>query len=136
MGVVREFVVSLEHRPGALASVTKVLADAHVNVLGVSVETPGHIGFARFLVLPSQAGQAEQALRAARCAFATGEALLLKLPNRPGALAQVSERLASAQVNIEGVYGFATGAHEGQVVIRADDLDAAQRALGAFSQAL
>jgi hypothetical protein len=130
MAIVHEFVVALEHRPGSLAAVTRSLAGAGVNLLGVSVETPGSRGFARFLVDPSQAHVAARALRGDNYSYATGEALALKLPNRPGALAEVSERLGRSGVNIEGVYGFASSANEGQVVIRADDLPAAARALG------
>jgi hypothetical protein len=125
----RQLTVFIENEPGALAEITEVLADEDVNIESIMVEGEHDFGFARIRAHPFQ--EAEQVLREAGFQIRTGEVLTLGLPNEPGALHGMLQRLAKAEINIENMYGTANGSTgEPEIVIQVDDADQAREVLG------
>src|SRR5215469_490088 len=93
----------IPNRPGAFATVARVLADAKVNILAVLGSTAGTEGSAQVVVDNFPA--AKKALFAAHFSFAVGTLDQVELPNKLGALAEFTARLAKRGVNIDAVYG-------------------------------
>jgi hypothetical protein len=111
-----------ENRPGAFAAVAGALADAGVNIDGVT-EVGGTVH-----LLVEEAARARQALEAAGHAVAAEqEVLVLSVPDMPGELARITRSLATAGVNLTFVY-LATNT---RIVLGVDDLATARQTLGA-----
>ena len=103
MAKVKQLTVSLENRPGTFAEVAKVLADAKVNILAVLGSTAGAQGSAQVVV--DDITKAKKALNAAQVSYAQGTLEQVELPNKSGALAEFTARLAKRGINIDAVYG-------------------------------
>jgi len=99
MAKVKQLTVALENRPGTLAHVAKVLADAKVNVLALLGSTAGAQGSAQVVV--DNVNKAKKALDGAGLSYTEGTLEQFELANRPGALAELAGRLAKKGVNIE-----------------------------------
>ena len=110
------FSQSCENRPGTLAHVAKVLADAKVNVLALLCSTAGAQGSAQLVV--DNVNKAKKALGDAGLSYTEGMLEQIELPNKPGALAQLAGRLAKKGINIDCVYAtMPKGAKKAVVVL-------------------
>jgi hypothetical protein len=103
MAKVKQLTVSLENQPGTFAAVAKVLADAKVNILAVLGSTAGAQGSAQVVV--DNITEAKKALSAAQVSYVVGTLEQVELPNKSGALAEFTARLAKRGINIDAVYG-------------------------------
>ena len=118
MAKVKQLTVSLENRPGTLAHMAKVLADAKVNVLAVLGSTAGAQGSAQVVV--DNVNNAKKALGAAGLSYTEGTLEQFELANKPGALAGLAGRLAKKGVNIDCAYAtMPKGAKKAVVVLAA-----------------
>jgi hypothetical protein len=116
MAKVKQLTVSLENRPGALAHVTRILADANVNILALLGSTAGTQGSVQVFV--DNVNKAKRALNAAGVSFGEGTLEQVELPNKAGALAQLTDKLAKKGVNIDSIYATAPkGAKKAVVVL-------------------
>jgi hypothetical protein len=68
-------------------------------------------------------------LRKARYTFIEGEALHVGVEDRPGALANLTGRLADAGVNITGVVVLSRHQGKAELAMTVDDVDAARRVI-------
>ncbi|MFQ5828806.1 MAG: ACT domain-containing protein [Candidatus Methylomirabilia bacterium] len=120
--------LTLQSKPGVLTKVCRTLADAGVNITALcAAETAGR-GKIRMLV--SDAARAKEALKAAKYRPAEEPALTLELEDRPGALAEVTEKLAKAKINIKCAYATTAGGGRETVVLSVPNADRAQAVLG------
>lgn len=103
MAKVKQLTVSLENQPGKFAAAAKVLADAKVNILAVLGSTAGAQGSAQVVV--DDITKAKKALSAAQLVCTEGTLEQVELPNKPGALAEFTARLAKKGMNFDAVYG-------------------------------
>ncbi|HVL86517.1 MAG TPA: ACT domain-containing protein [Candidatus Thermoplasmatota archaeon] len=110
----KEFVVSLQNRPGSLAEFCAGLARANVNITGMACVPGAEFGTFRFTVTPTSAPTAEAWLRTKNIPFVTRDVLTRSVPNTPGALATICRELFDSGVNIDSMYGFA-GERPGEV---------------------
>jgi len=99
MAKVKQLTVSLENRPGALAQMAQVLADAKVNVEALLVGTSTGPQ-----VVVDQIGKAKKALDKAGMSYTEGTLEQFELNNKPGALAEVAGKLAKKGMNIDSAY--------------------------------
>ncbi len=107
-------------RPGELAAVVQALSRAGVNIEGLT-EVEGVVH-----VLARDPNAARTALRSGGYTIeGEVEVLVLPLPDRPGELSMIMQRLADASVNVRFVY-LAT---ETRVVIGVDDITQARQVL-------
>jgi hypothetical protein len=108
-------------RPGELARVVETLSRSGVNIEGFA-EMDGVVH-----VLARDPTAARAALRAGGYTIEGEiEVLVLPMPDRPGELSMIMQRLADASVNLRFVY-LAT---DTRVVIGADDVTQAREVLG------
>jgi hypothetical protein len=117
----------LKSKPGVLASLTRALADAGVNITALS--TDGTAGRGQIRMLVNNPVKAKRALRKARYRFTEEPAFVVRLQNKPGALARVTARLAKARVNIKSSYATTTGRGSSAVVFTVGSVKKARKVL-------
>jgi hypothetical protein len=117
----RDLTARLEaDRPGELAKVVETLSRSGVNIEGLT-EVDGVVH-----VLARDPSAARSALRAGGYTIEGElEVLVLPMPDRPGELSMLMQRLAEAGVNLRFVY-LAT---ETRVVVGVDDISRARAAI-------
>ncbi len=95
------FMIEVDDKPGALATVTEAIAAKGVNVTGISGATCGEKG--RFAVVTDDNAKTTAALRDIQCTFEQKEITETTLRHEPGTLAKAARQLAKAGVNIEAI---------------------------------
>ncbi len=101
MAKTKQFTISLENRPGALAEVARTLGSAKVNILSLLGAAQGTSGTAELIV--EDARRARKALDDARITYKETAAEQYELPNKPGALADCLVKLAAKGVNLNSI---------------------------------
>lgn len=132
MQTAKQLSVSLVNKPGRLHMVLAALQKEKVNILGLAVMDTTERNTLRFI--PDDAALAASALETANIRCEMAEVLMVELPNQPGALAKICERLAAEHLNIDYAYTTfnATRKQSGGAVaiIKVNDLAKASRAIG------
>ncbi len=128
MAKTTQLTLTLESRSGVLARISRLLADAGVNITALcAAETTGR-GKIRMVV--TNPARAKAALKAAKLRYGEERALALTLRNRPGALARVTGKLAKGRVNIKCAYATTTRAGSARVILSVSNPDKARAILG------
>lgn len=125
---IKQLSVFLENKPGQLYIPCKILAEAELNIITMSLADTQQFGILRLVVKEWE--RAKSLLEQAGCVVRVTEVLALEVPDRPGGLAEVVAVLDKARINIEYMYAFAFGkADKAIIVFRFEDVDAALEAL-------
>jgi len=120
----KEFGFVVEYGPGTLADLLQLLAEERVNVEAIAgIESDG-TGLIR--LIPDDAGKTAAVLRGLGIAYEEREALFLDLPNHPGELAALLDRLAKDGVDILSCYA---GVERSRLYLTAAQLEQAKRTL-------
>ena len=121
-----DLVIDIENTPGALAEVATAISDAGVNIAGATCIGSGEQ--AELHILVPHAGAAKHALAISHLAITRErEVVVVDVEDRPGALADLTRKIARAGVNLDLVYV----ATQNRVVFGATDLAALRAALDA-----
>jgi hypothetical protein len=128
MAKATQFCIAILNKPGTLARLSRALARANVNIGAIAVCDNNECSWVRLVASPAAAARA--ALSKGRFTYTTVPVLRLRARNRPGELARIAGRLAKAGVNIKYVYGSGGDAERSTLIICADNLAAAAKALG------
>lgn len=102
--------VFLENKPGRLLHPCKVLAEAGINILTLSLADTEQFGILRLIVRDWQ--RARAALEASGCVVKVTEVVAVEVAHQPGGLAQVLQCIEECSVNVEYMYAFAYKSHE------------------------
>lgn len=123
-----EFVVELINRPGELGKLAQVLGKEDVNILGIGAVGHDGVGIAHIVTDDPEA--TETTLQASGYTMDIRKALLVDVPNQPGALGRVANSLGAAGVNIEASYVLAGGnADTVRLALSCQDAEAGEAAL-------
>jgi len=115
----RQFTITLENRPGALAEVARTLGNAKVNILALLGTAQGTSGAVELVVEDTR--RAKKALEEAKVTYIETTAEEHELPNKPGALAECLERLAARGVNLNSICATVSkGGKKAVVVYRSE----------------
>jgi len=121
-----QLTVRLPNSPGAAAGVSRLLADARVNVLALSLDAGGHLH-----LLVDNPVRAAGALRDHHHRVTEQDVLFLTVGNHPGGLAPMLALIAEAGVNVNYVYGAGgDGTSVATVIVGVDDPQRAGAATG------
>lgn len=124
----KEFTVTIEDKPGALAKCFLALAERGVNILAFQSYVEEGESLARFLA--DDPATAKAVLGSLRMIFEETEAVMVRLPHRPGQLGRAAARLGEQQINIDYSYcGFEPGSALGLLVFGVDNVTKAASAL-------
>jgi len=128
MNVVKQFSVFLVNKPGVLAQVCQVLADQKINIKALTLVDSQEHGVLRLVV--EDGDVAARVLGSLNVPVTEADVLCIEMDNRPGAMADVCNRLANAHININYAY-CTSGARGGKTtgVFKIADLKKAQNVL-------
>jgi len=115
---VKEFSFLIGNCPGALVGIAKALGDEHVNIDGIAGLTVLEEGVVSLMV--DDAGKARKILKDRGIEFEEREALVIDLPNHPGELGTLLDRLKIDHINVLSLY---PSVEKAQVVITVDQVD-------------
>jgi hypothetical protein len=118
-----EFIIRMANRPGMLASLTEILAEAGVNIDALAAFGLDGEGLVRLIVDDARA--ARRAMVSAGLVAEEHQVLSTHLPNRPGALAAVARKLADAAINIDAIYVLNSSTEGLELAIAVDQPDTA-----------
>jgi len=115
MAKTKQFMISVDNHPGAVAEIAKTLGGAKVNILSLLGTVQGTGGTVQLLV--DDARRAKKALDSARISYQETPAELLELPNKPGTLAQCLDKLAAKGVNLSSIHATAAKGGKKAVIV-------------------
>ncbi len=119
-----DLVIDIENTPGALTEVAAAISDAGVNIAAATCVGPADR--AELHILVPRAEAARHALAISHVAVTRErEVVVVQVEDRPGVLADLTRKIATAGVNLDLVYV----ATQNRVVFGARDLDALRAAL-------
>jgi hypothetical protein len=126
--MIEQLAVFSENKPGRLERITRVLAEAHVNIRAFHVASLGEMGIIKIVV-----DRTEDAYRAlsAHGTVRKMPVVAVRVTDRPGALHTVAAVLAQAGINIENVSGFGISRSEAILILEVSDVPGAERILSA-----
>jgi len=127
MAKTKQFTISVDNQPGAVAHIAKTLGDAKVNILALLGTAQGAGGTVQLVA--EDARRAKKALDDARIAYQETPAEQYDLPNKPGALAECLSQLTKKGVNLSSIH--ATAAKGGKKAVVVYTAEAAQKVAAA-----
>lgn len=112
----KQITIVAENRPGLLAEITQALANENINIEDVDAES--HEKFAIMILQVDQYDLALQVIHQQLGLKAVSEdVILVRLRDKPGALAQLSRRFSDAGVDIRSIRIVQRGKDESIVAI-------------------
>ena len=124
MAKTKQFTITIDNQPGAVARIAKTLGDAKVNILSLLGTAQGAAGTVQLIA--EDARRAKKAFDGARISYQETPAETYDLANKPGALAQCLDKLAAKGVNLNSVH--ATAAKGGKKAVIVYTAEAAAKA--------
>ncbi len=116
--------VEVPDRPGELANLAAILGDAGINIDAISAESAGGRSYMSLVV--NQPKQAREALMKRGYGCAARTVLVVRLDDRPGALAGLARRLGNAGVDIVSLIHLGTVGGHAQIALGVDNLEKAR----------
>ncbi len=120
----------IENKPRQLRTPIRLLAEAGVNILTLSLADTQQFGILRMIVQDWR--KAKEVLEKGGCVVNVTEVLALEVPDRPGGLDEILAVVEESGLNIEYTYSFTfRRGNRAVLVFRFEDTDAAIKAFQA-----
>lgn len=128
MGTAKQFSIFLINKPGILAQTLEALSRQKINIIAMTMMDSVEHGVLR--LVPSDPEKTRKTLQQINASLNETDVICLNLPNRPGALAEVTGELAKAHININYAY-YTAGASGGRTtgILKVADLEKAGKIL-------
>jgi hypothetical protein len=125
-----QFSIFLPNKPAILATVCRTLAAEKINIIALSMMDASEHGVLRLVA--RDPAKVRQVLKPLNASLTETKVLAVTMPNRPGALADVCEKLSNNRVQISYLYQT-TGAVGGKSigVLKVDNTAKATKVLEA-----
>ena len=123
----RQFVVQLEIDPGELAHLARALGSRGINITHISCAGTGSIACA--FMTTEKEDETREVLRGLGHDYLEGSMIVVDVMDQPGGLADVTEPLAKAGVNILGTLTVGRRAGVMETAFTVDDEEKARAAL-------
>jgi hypothetical protein len=101
---IRQLSVFLENRPGQLRTPARVLAQAGIDILALSLADTQQFGILRIIVADWEA--AKRALEAAGMVVNVTDVVAVDVPDRPGGLAEALDAMGRVGLDVEYMYAL------------------------------
>jgi len=98
----KQLTVLVPNKPGQFAIITEKLAERSVNIESFDVESHGEDGL--IVLMVDRYDEALRALRDAGYRAITQDTLLIRLEDKPGALAKIAVRLKDAGLDLRSMH--------------------------------
>ncbi len=115
MAKTKQFTIAIDNQPGAVAHIVRTLGEAKVNILSLLGTAQGAAGSVQLIAEDPR--RAKKALDGARISYQETAAEIYDLPNKPGALAQVLDKLAAKGVNLNSIHATAAKGGKKAVIV-------------------
>ena len=115
MAKTKQFTISVENRPGAVAEIARTLGNAKVNILSLLATAQGSTGAVELIAEDTR--RAKKTLDDAKLTYQETTAEETELPNKPGALAECLEKLAAKGINLNSVCATSAKGSKKAVVV-------------------
>ncbi len=116
--------VFAENRPGALAQITGLLADAKIDMRAFSIADTADFGILRMIV--DEPDRAAAVLREHNIANSINRVICVRMKDVPGAMHGIMKLLADAKIGVEYAYAFVSRVKgDAFVILRVDDRERA-----------
>ena len=102
---IRQLSIFLENRSGRLQAITAILAEANIDIRGLSVADTSDFGILRIIV--DDTAKAEAVLKANNVVVHSNDVTAIEVDHKPGGLAKVLRLLNDTPVNVEYMYTLA-----------------------------
>ena len=123
----KQITVFLENAEGRLASLTRCMADAQINMFALTIADTTDYGLVR--IICDKPEKAMEALRIADYRAICTDVAAIAVDNQPGGLAALLGKFDELDINIEYGYCFSINAERGINVLKIADMDAAAKAV-------
>ena len=112
---VRQLSIFLENRKGRLAAMTRILAEAGIDICALSVADTSEFGILRLLV--NDVEGAENILKKNNVSVHINEVTAVEVDRQPGGLCKVLSLLNDTNINVEYMYTVAQCAIANPVLV-------------------
>jgi len=122
---IQQLSLFLENKPGRLSVPCKVLSEAGVNIVTLSLADTQQFGILRLIV--KEPLRAKAVLEQAGCVVNLTEVVAIEVSDEPGGLARVLEMMDQRHINVEYMYAFTFRGQQDRAVLvfRFEDPDPA-----------
>lgn len=102
--IVEQVSIFLENKSGRLAEVCTTLGHHRINIRALCIADTSDFGILRLIV--NDPATATQVLQQAGFSVGSTAVIALQIPDRPGGLGGILEKLDAGQINVEYMYAF------------------------------
>lgn len=113
--IIRQISIFLENKPGQLAGICRALAKAEVNIATLSLADSADFGIVRMIVDDHVRGA--RVLAEAGFAVRETEVVTVTVPDHPGGMAELMEKIDGAGLDINYSYAYALGHGEKAILV-------------------
>ena len=121
-------VIMVDNQVGVLADITGALADEGINIESLNTESAGERG--AIILTVDRYDHALYVLNQAGFKAVGDDALVIRLPDQPGELAVVADRLRQGGVNIQSMHILGRQDGHAMIALTTDDSSRAREAIG------
>lgn len=126
--MVKQISIFIENKSGRMAEATRVMAEAGVNIRALAVADTSEFGVLRLIC--DDVDKALNALKGEGFTATANNVLAAEVPDRPGGLAELLEKLRDNEINVEYLYAFfRTSKQNAVIIIRVDDREKTAKVL-------
>lgn len=115
---IQQLSVFMENREGRLDEILKILSEAGVNIVALSLADTSEYGMLRMIVSDPHKGRA--ALKDEGITAMLTDVVAPRVPHATGSLSKAMHQIVEGEVNIEYMYAFANGS-DAAAVLKSDD---------------
>ena len=105
----KEFVVVSENKVGVLSKVAAMLADRGIDIVAISAQAAGGVALMNFVT--DDALHTRDLLAKKGLKIQENTVLLLEIEDKPGALVQITRKLAAKKIDILNIYASAPASY-------------------------
>ena len=116
--------IEVPDRPGELGKLAAILGAAKINIEAISGESAGGRSYVSLIV--SQPVQAREALMKSGYVCSNRTVLVVRLDDKPGALAALAKKLGNAGVDVLSLIHLGTIGGQAQIALGVDNLEKAR----------
>jgi len=126
--MLKQVTLFAENKPGRLASATRILSEHGINIRAFTIADTSEFGIIRFVV--DDADASLHHLRRAGFTASETKVIGVEMPDKPGALYEISRALSDNNINIDYAYAYTSvEPHKAILIVQASDLTGAARVL-------
>ena len=126
---IQQLSVFIENKPGRMAEVTEVLAEANIDIRAISVADTRDFGILRVIV--DKPKEAVEALKAHGMTVTLTKVIAVGIDDKPGAFSKAVRLLSNEGFDVEYMYAISRDKGKAYVIIRLDNGQKAAEALHA-----